>query len=227
MIENIGQYISGNPLLAFAAVFLGGLISASSPCVLAIMPLVIGYVGGESAGDRKKALGYSLLFALGLSLTFTILGAIAAILGQLFGDIGKWWYWVVGLIAITMGLSMIGVFNISFPFADKLMTARKGYVGAFLLGLLFGVVSSPCATPVLVVILSFVAAQQQLVYGVSLLFVYAIGHCALIVLAGVATGFVTALISTGRVEKYSRIVKQVSGGLIILAGFWIIWMGIR
>ena len=106
-METVTQYIAGNPIVALIAVFAGGLLSASSPCVLAIMPMVIGYVGGHSSGNRKKAIQYSLLFALGLSITFTLLGAVAAIFGQLFGDVGKFWYWIVAVIAVAMGLSLM------------------------------------------------------------------------------------------------------------------------
>jgi len=227
VIENLGQAVSGNPLLAIAAVFLGGLISASSPCVLAIMPMVIGYVGGAAGGDGRRGIGVSLLFALGLAITFTTLGAAASLAGMMFGNVGRFWYWTVGVIAIAMGLSMMGVWEFNIPFTSRLQTHRQGYPGAFLLGLLFGVVSSPCATPVLVIILSIVAAGGQVVYGVLLLFVYALGHCTLIVTAGIATGFVSRMIASEHTERISRIIKQISGGLIVVAGFWIIKIGIR
>ena len=225
-MEAISQYIQGNPFVAIAAVFIGGLLSASSPCVLAIMPMVIGYVGGHSNGNRKAALTYSLLFALGLSLTFTILGAIAAIFGRLMGDVGQVWYWVISGLAIAMGLSLLGLFEIRIPFASKMQTKKRGALGAFLMGLFFGVVSSPCATPVLVVILTFVASQGQVVYGTLLLFVYAVGHCALIILAGVTTGLVESFVEAKGVVNFSDWAKKVSGGLIVLAGLYILYLNV-
>ncbi len=226
MLEGISQYIQGNPFIAVAAVFVGGLLSASSPCVLAIMPMVIGYVGGHSKGDRKTAITYSLLFALGLSLTFTILGAIAAIFGRLMGDVGQVWYWVIAGLAIIMGMSLIGLFEIRIPCASKMQTKKRGALGAFLMGLFFGVVSSPCATPVLVVILTFVASQGQVVYGTMLLFVYAVGHCALIIFAGAVTGFVEYFISSKGMQNFSVWSKKISGGLIVLAGMYILYLNI-
>ena len=175
------------------------------------MPMVIGYVGGHSQGDRRKALTYSLLFASGLALTFTALGALAALLGRLMGDVGSYWYWIVAGVAIAMGLALMGVFEVRLPFASKMQTQRRGALGAFLLGLLFGVVSSPCATPVLVIILTFVATQGQVVYGIWLLLVYAIGHCALIILAGVLTGFVESFVQARGVQNFSTWTKRVSG----------------
>ncbi|MFH1011664.1 MAG: cytochrome c biogenesis protein CcdA [bacterium] len=226
MMDNIAQILQQNPSIAALAVFVGGLLSASSPCVLAIIPAVIGYVGGYSQGNRKAAATYALLFALGLALTFTALGALAALMGQMMGDVGRVWYWIVAGVAIVMGLSLMGVFEISFPFASKLQTKRRGALGAFLLGLLFGVVSSPCATPVLVAILAFVATQGQILYGVVLLFIYAIGHCALIVLAGVATGFVEKAMQSKGVANFSVWSKRVSGVLITLAGLYIFYLNV-
>lgn len=226
MIENIAQVLQQNPSIAVVAVFVGGLLSASSPCVLAVIPAVIGYVGGYSRGNRKAAATYALLFALGLAITFTILGALAALMGQMMGDVGRVWYWIVAGVAVLMGLSLLGVFEINIPFAGKLQSKRRGALGAFLLGLLFGLVSSPCATPVLAAILAFVATQGKIFYGVILLFVYAIGHCALIVLAGIATGFVEKTVQSKGMMNFSTWSKRISGALITLAGLYVLYLNI-
>ena len=225
-MEGLLEAVQGNLLLALGAVFLGGLLSASSPCVLAILPLVIGYVGGASGGDRRKSVLYSLLFALGLSITFTILGAIAAIFGRLFGQVGELWYWIVGAIVITMGLSMIGLFEIRIPMSQKLQPKTRGALGAFLLGLLFGVASSPCATPVLVVILAYVASQGQVLYGTLLLFIYAIGHVALIIAAGISAGFVQRFAKSRGAMGFSIWTKRVFGVLVTFAGLFIIYKNV-
>src|SRR4030065_51616 len=108
LLPHLSQSLTENPLLAFLGVFVGGILSSSSPCVLATIPLVIGYVGGYSEGDRRKSLLYSLTFILGLSITFTILGAIASLVGGLFGVTGKTWYFIVGGIAVIICLHLIG-----------------------------------------------------------------------------------------------------------------------
>jgi cytochrome c biogenesis protein CcdA len=226
ILSNISDVINNSPGLAYFFVFLGGLISASSPCVLAIIPLVIGFVGGYSEGNKKKAIVYSLVFALGLSITFTVLGAIASLVGGLFGDVGKFWYYFAAGVAVIMGLYLIGVLNFRIPQPVTLKTKHKGVVGAFLLGLLFGAVSSPCATPVLAVIVAFVATKAKIVYGTSLLFVYAIGHCALIILAGVFTGFVENYAKSKGVSNFSAITKKISGFLIVLAGLYILYLNV-
>jgi cytochrome c-type biogenesis protein len=226
ILSNIADVINNSPGLAYLFVFLGGLISASSPCVLAIVPLVIGFVGGYSEGNKKKAIVYALVFALGLSITFTILGAIASLMGRLFGDVGKFWYYLAAGVAIIMGLYLIGVLKFKLPQPVTLKTKHKGIVGAFLLGLLFGAVSSPCATPVLAVILAFVATKGRVIYGTSLLFVYAVGHCALIVLAGIFTGFVENYAKSKGVSNFSSLTKKISGILICLAGLYILYINI-
>ncbi len=226
ILSNVSDVINNSPGLAYVLVFLGGLLSASSPCVLAIIPLVIGFVGGYSEGNRKKAAVYALVFALGLSITFTVLGAIASLVGGLFGDVGKFWYYLAAAVAIIMGLYLVGILRFKLPQPVALKTKHKGIAGAFLLGLLFGAVSSPCATPVLAVILAFVATKGRIVYGTSLLFVYAAGHCALIVLAGIFTGFVESYARSKGVGNFSALTKKISGVLIFLGGVYILYLNV-
>ncbi|MDP8208893.1 MAG: cytochrome c biogenesis protein CcdA [Candidatus Electryonea clarkiae] len=225
-MENLLETVQGNPILALGAVFVGGLLSASSPCVLAILPLVIGYVGGASGGDQRKSVIYSLFFALGLAITFTILGAIAAIFGRLFGQVGQAWYWIVGALVIAMGLSMMGLFEVRIPMPQKFQPKTRGALGAFMLGMLFGIASSPCATPVLIVILTFVASQGKVLYGTLLLFVYAIGHVALIVVAGISAGFVQKLVESKGAMNLSVWTKKVFGALVTFAGVYIIYVNV-
>ena len=160
-LDNIEQIVAAYPLLAFGAVFLAGVISSASPCVLATIPLVIGFVGGYADGDRWKAFRYSLAFILGLSLTFTAFGAAAGLLGTMFGTLGGWWYVAAGTVALVMGGQMMGLYEIRLPVRRDYRPKQGGIIGSFLLGLFFGVVSSPCATPVLVVILTLVATKRK------------------------------------------------------------------
>jgi len=225
-LNYLSQSLSENPFLAYFGVFLGGILSSSSPCVLATIPLVIGYVGGYSGGDRRKALLYSLTFILGLSITFTILGAIASFIGGLFGIISRTWYFIVGGVAIAIGLHLIGLFEWNLPVPVHLQPKQKGILGAFLLGTFFGIVSSPCATPVLALILTFVASKGEVAYGTSLLFVYALGHCALIFLAGTATGFVENFVKSKGISNVTTWGKRIGGSIVVFAGVYLIYLGI-
>ncbi len=222
-LDNIEQIVATQPLLAFGAVFLGGVLSSASPCVLATIPLVVGFVGGYAEGNRKKAFIYSLAFIIGLSLTFTIFGAAAALLGTMFGTVGGWWYLAVGCVAVAMGLQMLGLYELRLPDLPQFKPKRGGIAGALLLGLFFGVASSPCATPVLVVVLSLAALKGQILYGTLLLFTYALGHCLLMLAAGTFTGFVEAFAASRGMTNISLWAKRTSGVIIALAGAWFIW----
>jgi cytochrome c biogenesis protein CcdA len=226
LLNHLSESLTDNPFLAYIGVFLGGILSSSSPCVLATIPLVIGYVGGYSEGDRRKAVLYSLTFILGLSLTFTALGAIASMVGGLFGVISRTWYFIVGGVAIAIGLNLIGLFELNLPVPVHLQPKQRGILGAFLLGIFFGIVSSPCATPVLALILTFVASKGELAYGVSLLFIYALGHCVLIFLAGIATGFVESFIQSKGISNLTTWGKRVGGLIVVLVGIYLFYLGI-
>ena len=222
-LDNIEQIVAAYPLLAFGAVFLAGVLSSASPCVLATIPLVVGFVGGYADGDRWKAFRYSLSFILGLSLTFTAFGAAAGLLGTMFGILGGPWYLIAGVIALVMGGQMMGLYEIRLPLKRNFKPKRGGMVGSFLLGLFFGIVSSPCATPVLVVILTLVAGKGQVLYGIALLFCYAIGHCLLMLFAGTFTGFVEGFVKARGVVNFSLWAKRVSGSIVALVGGWFVW----
>ena len=222
-LDNIEQIINVYPIIAFGAVFVAGVVSSASPCVLATIPLVVGFVGGYAGGDRKRAFLYSLAFIIGLAITFTAFGAAAAVLGTMFGTVGGWWYVALGVVAIAMGLQMLGLYEIRLPINTNIQPKRRGIIGALLLGLFFGIVSSPCATPVLVVILTFVASQQKILYGTALLFTYAIGHCLLMLLAGTFTGFVEAFVRSKGVTNFSALTKKAGGVIVSLVGTYLLW----
>jgi cytochrome c-type biogenesis protein len=225
LLDNIEQVVAVYPLLAFGAVFLAGVISSASPCVLATIPLVIGFVGGYADGDRKKAFLYSVAFVLGLSITFTAFGAAAGLLGTMFGTLGGWWYVAAGTVALVMGGQMMGLYEIRFPVRRDYRPKQGGIIGSFLLGLFFGVVSSPCATPVLVVILTLVATKREVLYGVALLFTYALGHTLLMLAAGTFTGFVEGFVKARVVVNFSLWARRVSGVVVTLVGGWFVWQG--
>ena len=147
LFNNIQHIIQNQMGMAFLVVFAAGLISAASPCVLAAIPLIIGYVGGYSEGNKKRAVLYSLVFILGLSITFTVLGAAASVMGGFFGFMGRWLYVGLSIIAVLMGLQLMGLISMPLPFQKTSGIKTKGLWGAFFLGLLTGTVSSPCATP--------------------------------------------------------------------------------
>jgi len=222
-MDNLEQTLALYPLLAFGVVFLAGLVSSASPCVLTSIPLVVGFAGGYADGDRTRAFLFSLYFVLGLALTFTALGAAAALFGTLFGSLGGGWYLAVGVLALVLGGHMMGLYRLRLPSLPVVQPRRRGLAGAFVLGLFFGVVSSPCATPALVVVLAFVATRGEMLYGVALLFVYALGHCVLMLAAGTFAGFVESFARARGVADVSAWAQRLGGALVALVGGYLVW----
>ncbi len=214
------QVISQNPWLAVVLVFVGGLLTASNPCVLAMIPLTVGFLGGSEKIGVKRAFLFSLVFVIGLSITFTIMGVMAAFLGRLFGDVGGFWKYVVFGVCVLMGLHLIGILRITIPAPPSFNPRRGGALGGLLLGLLFGVVSAPCATPILAVLLTLVASKGNLIYGGGLLFTYALGHSALIILAGTSMGAAKAILESRGIRGGMTVMRRIAGIVIILVGIY-------
>ena len=225
--ETLGQVMQTRPILAYGASYLGGVIATASPCILASIPLVIGFVGGYAGGSKKQALIYSLTFVVGLALVMSVLGAAAALMGTLFGDVGTYWYFIVAVILMAMGLQLAGVFKLNLGGnSQKFLPKQTGLIGALILGMLFGLVLSPCASPVLAVILTLAAVQGKVAYGSTLLFAYALGQGTLIILAGTFTGVINNFLQS-RGAKAGAVLQQVAGYLLFFVGAYILFQGIR
>lgn len=224
LFGNIQILIQTHPWFAPGAVLLGGALTASNPCVLAMIPLMMAFIGAyEGTSGAKRAFTFSMLFVLGLTITFTLLGVIAALMGRLIGDVGSFWPYVVALVCFIMGLHLLGVLKFEFPLARSWRPKQAGPWSAFLLGLLFGVISTPCATPILAVLLVYIASQGNLAYGGFLLFLYALGHCALILVAGTSMGLAKRIIESRGLNTGLAYLRKASGVLIILIGLFFIW----
>lgn len=222
LFGDVGLLLQNNPWLAVPAVFLGGVMTASNPCVLAMIPLMIGLVAGRNeSGGFKKTFLFSLFFVLGLAVTFTALGLVSALLGRMFGDVGRFWKYALALICLVMGANLLGLFHFNFSAPSAARFKGRGNFGAFLLGLLFGLVSMPCAVPILAVLLAFVAEKGNVAYGGLLLFVYALGHSLLILIAGTSMGAAKRLIESKGLKKTSAVLQKAAGVLIILVGVYL------
>jgi cytochrome c-type biogenesis protein len=216
---DVSALIQSHPWLAVVAVFLGGVATASNPCVLAMVPLAMAMVAGtEKTRGFKTNFVFTLFFMLGLSITFTALGLISALLGRMFGDVGSFWKYVVAAVCLVMGLQLLGLFKLEFRSPRFSAIRKQGNLGAFLLGLLFGVVSTPCAVPILAVILAFVAQKGDIAYGGLLLFVYALGHSLLVLIAGTSMSAAKTVIASRGWNKANGILQKIAGAVIILAG---------
>jgi cytochrome c biogenesis protein CcdA len=221
LLAALTRLVEQNVWIAPVASFLGGVLTASNPCVLIMIPLAMAYVGGYGeARSWRYNLSLSLAFVVGLSITFTVLGLIAAFMGSLLGDVGSFWPYAVAGVCLVMGLHLLGAFNFAFPLSSQFKTQKKGVIGAFLFGLLFGVVSTPCATPVLAVLLVYIASKGSLPYGALLLFCYALGHCFLIIVAGTSMGMAKGLLESRGLQKAGSVLRKIAGVAIILVGLF-------
>ena len=203
------------PLLALIA----GLLTSLTPCALSSVPLVIGYVGGTGNNDPKKGFWLSLTFAAGSAVTFTILGTVASLVGKLIGTSASWWYLLLGVLMTLMALQTWEIYN--FVPSTYLMAknTRRGYIGAFIAGILGGVFSSPCATPVLITLLAVVAEKGSLLWGIVLLLFYSIGHSTLVLVAGTSIGFVKNMTSNNKYGTFSHALRIFMGSAILLIAF--------
>ena len=212
-------------LLAYLLVFLGGVLTSIGPCNVAMIPLVIGYVGGSNNLSRGRSFVLSLTFAVGLAITFMLLGVVATLVGGLIGGTSRVWYYVVAGVCLLIGLSMLGAFTLpSVPGLGRLRERirLRGVPGALALGLVSGLVASQCATPVLAAVLTYVMSRQgALAYGAALLFIYALGRGVPVVLAGTFTGALKQLQSLGR---WSSVLEKGSAVMVLGVGLYFLWI---
>lgn len=228
MAEWIGEIIarlSASVPLLFLAALTGGVVSSFSPCVLSSVPLVVGYVGGYAGNDRGRAFRCSLVFCLGMALSLTALGAAAALMGRLMSGVGRLWYVALAAIMFVVGLQMLGLIRGGGD-SCRLPQGRKGLIGAFIVGVVAGLISSPCATPVLVATLALVAGRANVLLGVGLLAAYSLGHSLLLMIAGTSVGWVQQMASSPATERIGRVAKAVFGAVVILIGGYLLYLGI-
>lgn len=208
------------PLLAL----IGGILASTLPCSLAGIPLVITYVGGASARETKTAFKLSLLFALGSAMVFTILGLLAAGIGRYFGTTSTLWNIILGILFILMSLQIFGVFEF-VPSLNLLSKNKKrGMAGAFLTGMLAGLFSSPCATPILVALMAVVARGGSLAWAALLFFMYSVGHSILVIVAGTSFGFVDRLSASGKYQTLSKLLQILFGLIVLGFGLYLLYL---
>lgn len=226
-LEHLSLLIQRSFFLAPLLALLAGVLTSVTPCSLSSVPLVVAYVGGTGRKDPKIAFRYSLAFALGMAITFTALGATASLLGKLlnFGTSG-WWYLILGGLMILMALQTWNIITIIPATYAQSKNTKRGYPGAILMGVLGGLFSSPCATPVLIALLAVVARSGKPAWGIFLLLLYSIGHSVLVVVAGTFIGLTGKIANSGRYGLFAKAVNILLGMIILLAGLFLVYTGL-
>lgn len=225
ILEGMSEVIRNNYWIAPFIAFLAGVFTSFTPCSLTSIPLVIGCIGGMGSNDTKKAFKLSVVFAIGMGVTFTTLGALAAILGRLMQGGGKIWYIVLGILMIMMALQTFEVFTFIKQTNMQSKNTKKGYIGALIAGVLGGIFASPCSTPVLVVLLGLVSKSGNILWGIFLLLLYSIGNSILVIIAGTSVGTVRKITQSHQYGKISNILKYIIGIIILLIGLYMLYLG--
>ncbi|MEW6249320.1 MAG: cytochrome c biogenesis protein CcdA [Planctomycetota bacterium] len=218
--ESLAEIIKTNPWLAPLAALVGGLLTAANPCVLAAAPLMVGYVAGQEKRTVGRSFLLSLAFAIGLTIMFGLIWfgvwSASALLPS------TWWKYVAAVVCFLMGLHLLGVLHFTVPTPGGLQPKQKGVVGALLLGLLFGLISLPCAGPVLGALI-VVTPLYGVGLGIVLLVAYSLGHCGLVLVGGTSIGLVQKLADSKGWTRGTDVLRRIAGVLIIGVGAWVLF----
>lgn len=226
LFTTLTRAVEGGPAVALSAAFVWGILSiVLSPCHLASIPLIVGFIDEQGQISTKRAFQIALLFALGILATIGLIGALTAAAGRMMGDVGAYGSYVVAAIFFLVGLHLLGVVPMPFTGPGQVKMKQRGRLAAFILGLLFGVALGPCTfaymAPMLAV--TFRLAAAHMAYGILLLLAYGVGHCAVIVLAGTFTEGVQHYLDWNEASRGALILRKICGALVLLGGLWMLY----
>lgn len=223
--ELVNSQLSHLTMFSVGIILLTGLLTSLTPCMLSMLPLTIAYIGGYESRGRLSSFVQSVYFALGLATTLAVLGVGAAVFGKVYGQIGVGLPILVSAIAIIMGLNLLEIIPLKLPNWGNTDWVGKNIpdsLRSYLLGLTFGLVASPCSTPVLITLLAYIANTQNILLGTVFLLSYALGYVSPLILAGTFTGTLKKLLSLRMVTQW---INPISGGLLL--GFGVISLASR
>jgi cytochrome c-type biogenesis protein len=226
LLARLSHMVAGTPAVALGAAFVWGVLSIIlSPCHLASIPLIVGFIDEQGRISTRRAFAISSLFAGGILFTIAMIGVATALSGRMMGDIGGWVNYVVAIIFFAVGLHLLGVIPMPWSGPGQVGMKRRGLLAALILGLVFGVALGPCTfafmAPVLAI--TFKVAATSPVYGAMLLMAYGLGHCSVIVLAGTFTEVVQRYMNWNEKSMGALILKKVCGVLVLLGGLYLIY----
>jgi len=226
LFTNLTHAVESTPVIAITASFVWGVLSILlSPCHLASIPLIVGFIDEQGRMSTKRAFVIAVLFATGILITIGAIGAITGAAGRMMGDVGKYGNYFVALIFFLVGLHLLDVIPMPWSGVGQVGMKRKGALAAFILGLVFGIAIGPCTFAYMAPMLgvTFKLANTNLLYGILLLVVYGIGHCSVIMLAGTSTELVQQYMNWNERSKGTIILKKICGVLILLGGLYLIY----
>jgi cytochrome c-type biogenesis protein len=226
LFTTLSHAVEGSAAIALGASFVWGILSIIlSPCHLASIPLIVGFISGQGRVSPARASGIATLFAVGILITIAAIGAITAAAGRMMGDVGRWGNYFVAAIFFVVGLHLLRVIPMPWSGPGQVGMKRKGLVAAFTLGLVFGIALGPCTFAYMAPMLgvTFKLAATNFIYGALLLLAYGVGHCSVIIAAGTSTELVQRFLNWNEESKGVAVLKYVCGVLVILGGVWLIY----
>ena len=218
--------VSGS-FLDYFYVFLGGMLLSFTPCVYPLLPVTAGYIGISAGGSKLRGFFLSFIYVTGLALVYSLLGLFAVLTGNMFGKVSSnpWTMGAVGLIFIAFGLSLFNAFSLCFPsLIKKIKFKKKGPFSIFILGMISGLVASPCVAPALGSILVYLAVSKNVFYGMTLLLVFAYGMGLTLILVGI---FSTMLLHLPKLGRWMLIIEKICASVLIGVGIYFIFTAIR
>ena len=220
LFENLTMALYGNPAIAIGASFLWGILSILiSPCHLASIPIVIAFINEQKDISTRKAFLISLNFSLGILITLAVAAGIASFAGILLGSFDTVLRIIISFLLLMVGLYFLGIVHMPDLASGKDRRVKdKPYLSGLILGLIFGLALGPCAlafmAPILGIVISSIATQLWFCIGLILAFI--IGHCGILILAGIFTEVVKKYLSWNVASKGTQILRKVCGVLIII-----------
>ena len=210
-------------LLIFAS-FLGGILASISPCTLAMLPLIIGYIGGYSKETPFKTFLQLCCFILGTAIVFTLIGIICALTGSVFASaMGAYFTLIIASLLMIMGLKLLDILDFETPTIIKAMPQNRTnsiFVYPVLLGITFALAGTPCSTPILAGIMAFAAMGKNIALAIIMLFLFALGQGVILILAGL---FTSSLKNMKSLAKFTEALLKISGILLILVSIYLFW----
>ena len=190
---------------------------------MASIPLMVGYVAGQNTlVDGKKAAGYAVMFSVGLFISITIIGVICSWLGRMLGDVSPLWGIPIGAFFVWLGLNLLGVQLCTLPSGRYGNVKMRGYGGAIILGLAYGLLSGACTFGFIAPILAMAMSHGQQLKGIALIFSFALGHCLPIVVAGSSVAIAQRLLTAKGMKSATVIGRKLAGGLVVAIGLFFI-----
>jgi len=198
MTDSIVQAIQNPSLLSVFLAYLGGVLASLTPCVYPMIPIILGVIGASAIESRVRGLTLSLAYVAGLALVYTLLGIFASVTGGFFGEIATspWSYLIFGNLCLVLGIWMMDWINLPL-FSSGKTTEKRGCIGAFVIGVLSGIVAAPCTSPVLAGLLIYVSTTRNAVFGGAMMFAFSIGMSTLLILIGTFSGVAKSLPKPG------------------------------